>query len=82
MDKLEIEGGQIVNWLNQTDQKTVSEILIGCSFDDGEADELLEVVEINISSRVMVCRIGNATQRIPCRAERGNAWWLLCQLSP
>lgn len=65
MDKFEIEGGQIVNWLNQTDPQTASEILFGCSIDDGEADELLEVVEINIPSRVLVCRIGNATRRVP-----------------
>lgn len=65
MGDYQIEGVRVVNWLNKVDHETEHEVLIGCSIDDGESEDLIEIIDIDYPSRILVCRTNDGMRRLP-----------------
>ena len=60
-------------------QKTVSDQDHGLYQTGGQKDTAFGDVDVPVMSQAL----GSSCRRPrPCRAEVGNAWWLLCQASP
>jgi hypothetical protein len=63
MADADIAGAEIVRWLDSRGADTG--LLVGCGFDDGECEDLLAIVAVDLGGRRVTYAIRGATQSVP-----------------
>jgi hypothetical protein len=56
MAEFNINGNDLLNWIQSSDQDLVCTTLIGCGVDDGESFELFEIEKIDFANKCIECR--------------------------
>ena len=65
MTEFTANGSDVLNWLQTTDLDQAKDILVGCGIDNGEDEELLEVINIDLQGQILECSLHNKSSKIP-----------------
>ena len=70
MSAYETSGSTILKWLDLVEPEFASTILVGCGLDDGESEELLPIVSLDIDDNCLNCTLDGQIKRFPMAAVR------------